>query len=75
VLIVTTPSAMEGQMNRLREQTCPLTIVPNDFYEITPMSSKNKKFAAIGIALQKSEAPNAFPHVRIAGRQPNVHAG
>jgi hypothetical protein len=41
-------AAQPPPFQSFREQTRPLSIVPNDFYEVASSSSKNKKVAAIG---------------------------
>jgi hypothetical protein len=62
----------------LREQACPLAVVPNDFNQVTATASKNVEIARMWIALQcllnqKRQSPESAAHIGVAGRKPNPY--
>src|SRR5262245_25521183 len=66
-------------LKTLREQTLPLSIVPQALDEITAPATKHEQVPVVRIALerllnQQCQALVALPHIGVAGRQPNARA-
>src|SRR5262245_62138660 len=64
-------------LKTLREQTLPLSIVPQALDEITAPATKHEQVPVVRIALerllnQQCQALVALPHIGVAGRQPNA---
>src|SRR5262249_21973013 len=66
-------------LKTLREQTLPLSIVPQALDEITAPATKHEQVPVVRIALerllnQQCQALVTLPHIGVPGRQPNARA-
>src|SRR5262249_61520092 len=66
-------------LKTLREQSLPLSIVPQALAEITAPATKHEPVPVVRIAPerllnQQCQALVALPHIGVAGRQPNARA-
>ena len=67
-----------ASLKPLREQACPLAIVPNDFYQVTAAASEDIEIASVRITFQcllnqKRQRAESPTHVSMAGRKPNPY--